>query len=429
MRRVLAVLVVVALVFPASFASADEITDWTHHMFQSAKDMAVSPLVITRHAAMVNAAMFDAVNGVNPVYESIHVAPDSVATDGASARAAAVQAAYLILTRLYPAEVGDLTVQRTASLAGIAESPAAIDKGVAWGNTVGEAIWTFCLTDGFSMVPPLYSGGDALGEWRSLTTPRTNGAGLQFPGMRPWVLNSASQFRPDGPPALESEQYARDFIETQRQTILAVSDVESDKAKNALFWNAGTASQLWNSVALALSESRGLTLSQNAQLFGRMSLAVADAAIVCWDAKYEYTFWRPMTAIAQADLDGNPLTVMDPAWTTTLFVTPNHPDYPSGHSCVSGAFGYILSRYFGEDTSFDVVTDRLVDMNGDPVKQHYSSFSEALEKVVEARVFSGIHFRTACEVGQKLGADVAQFVLTHAVAPLKGGKKLGHLLD
>lgn len=173
-----------------------------------------------------------------------------------------------------------------ASLAGTAESLAAIDKGVAWGNTVGEAIWTFCLTDGFSVVPPPYSGGDALGEWRSLTTPRTNGAGLQFPGMRPWALNSAFQFRPDGPPALESEQYATDFIETQRQTILAVGDVNSDKAQNALFWNAGTASQLWNSVALALSESRGLTLSQNAQLFGRMSLAVADAVIGCWDAKY-----------------------------------------------------------------------------------------------------------------------------------------------
>ena len=154
-------------------------------------------------------------------------------------------------------------------------------------------------------------------------------------------------------------------------------------------------------------------------------MASADAAIACWDAKYTYKFWRPATAIDQAHLDGNPLTTKDPDWTSTLFPTPNHPDYPSGHSCLSGASAHLLSRYFGEATAFDVVTDRLVDSNGDPVKQHYASFSEALEAVIEARVFSGIHFRTACAVGQKLGSKVAQFVLTHAAAPLKGGKKLG----
>ncbi len=428
MRRLLAVLVVSALVFPA-VVSADEITDWTGYMFQSAKDTGTSPIVITRNAAMMHAAMFDAVNGVSPVYKFLRVAPDPAATSGASARAAAVQAAFVILTRLYPTEVGDLTGQRTASLAGIADGAAAVDKGVAWGTTVAEAIWTSSLTDGFSVVPPPYTGSDGIGEWRSLTTPRTNGAGLQFPGMRPWVLNSASQFRPDGPPALDSDKYAADFNETQSQTILAVGNPGSDEAQNALFWNAGTASQLWSSVALALSQSAGLDLSQNAQLFARMSLAGADAAIACWDAKYTYKFWRPATAIAFADLDGNPLTTKDLGWTTTLFPTPNHPEYPSGHSCLSGTSAHILSRYFGEDTDFDVVTDRLVDSNGDPVKRHYTSFSEALGEVIEARVFSGIHFRTACEVGQGLGRKVAQFVLTHAAAPLKGGKKLGHLLD
>ena len=176
---------------------------------------------------------------------------------------------------------------------------------MAWGNTVANAVWNAQLNDGFSVVPPPYTGGDALGEWRSLTTPRTNGAGLQFPGMRPWVLKSGSQFRPDGPPALDSERYAVDFNETQRQTILAVAAPGSNEAQNAIFWNAGTASQLWSSVALALSEGAGLSLSQNAQLFARLSMASADAAIACWDAKYTYTFWRPSTAIDQAHLDGN----------------------------------------------------------------------------------------------------------------------------
>jgi hypothetical protein len=112
-----------------------------------------------------------------------------------------------------------------------------------------------------------------------------------------------------------------------------------------------------------------------------------------------------------------------------LFPTPNHPEYPSGHSCLSGASAQILSRYFGEHSEFDVVTDRPVDSNGDAVKQQYLSFSDALGAVVEARVFAGIHFRTACEVGQRLGSQVAQFVLPHAATPLKGGKKVGQLLD
>ena len=166
MRRVLAILVLSALVLPSSAVSADEITDWTGYFFQSAKDVGTSPLNVTRNAAIVHAAVFDAVNGVDPVYGFLRVAPDPAATAGASARAAAVQAAFVILTRLYPTEIGDLTTQRTASLAGISDA-AAIAKGVDWGNTVADAVWTFSLTDGFSAVPAPYSGGDAIGEWRT----------------------------------------------------------------------------------------------------------------------------------------------------------------------------------------------------------------------------------------------------------------------
>jgi hypothetical protein len=210
--------------------------------------------------------------------------------------------------------------------------------------------------------------------------------------------------------------------------MLAVASPDSNDGKNARFWAAGTASQLWTGVALALSEQAVLTLPENAQLFATMSVSVADAAIACWDGKYEYKFWRPSTAIDQAHLDGNPLTVKDPGWTRTLIGTPNHPEYPSGHSCLSGAFAHVLSRYFGESTEFDVVSDR-TPAAGDSATRHYTSFSHALAEVVEARVFAGIHFRTACEDGQTLGRQVAQFVLTHAAAPLKGGKKLGRLLD
>jgi hypothetical protein len=426
MRRLLSALVASALVCSASTARADEITDWTAKFFEAAKAAATNPTTTARNAAIVHVAVFDAVNGISPVSESIHVAPDADATEGASASAAAVQAAYVIIVKLYGVTAA-LTGARDASLSAIAASDDAIDKGVEWGQTVADQVWAFSLTDGFSVIPAPYSGGTALGEWRSQTG--TNGAGLQIPGMRPWVLKSQSQFRPDPPPALASDRYATDFNETQTQTILTVGNPGSDETRYSLFWNAGTASQLWTGVAMSLSQDRGLSLPQNAHLFARLSMSIADAVIGCWEAKYTYKFWRPFTAIPMAALDGNPQTVADPAWTGALFTTPNHPEYPSGHSCLSGAAGQILSRYFGDKTDFDVVSDRLFNPDLTPVSRSYTSFSAALEEVLNARVFSGIHFRSACEEGQRLGKSVANYVLTHALRPLKGGKKLGHIID
>jgi hypothetical protein len=381
---------------------------------------------MARNAAMFHVAVFDAFNGVDPVSESIHVPPDKEKTAYASARAAAVQAAYVIIGNLY-GRTAALDTALADSLEAIAEDLDAKAKGVVWGQSVADQVWAFCLTDGFSDTPKPYAGGTALGEWRSQNG--TNGAGLQIPAMRPWVLKSQSQFRPDPPPALDSDRYAADFNETQRQAILTVNAPGSEEAIYSLFWNAGTASQLWQGAAISLSDSRGLSLSQNAHLFARLSMAMADAAIGCWEAKYTYKFWRPFTAIPMADLDGNPETTIHPGWTGTLFVTPNHPEYPSGHSCLSGAAGQILSRYFGNKTPFAVVTDRLFNGDMTPVTRSYSSISAALEEVLNARVFPGIHFRSACEAGQRLGKAVANYVLTHALQPLKGGKKLGHLTD
>ena len=424
MRRLLSALVASLVVCLPAPARADEITDWTLRLHAAAKAAATTPTTMARNSAIAHVAVFDAVNGINQVSEPVHVAPDEDATDGASARAAAVQAAYVIITKLYGTTAA-LDTARANSLAAIAASQQAIDKGVAWGQFVADEVWKFCLTDGFNVVPAPYSGGTALGEWRSQNG--TNGAGLQIPGMRPWVLKSQSQFRPDPPPALDSERYAIDFNETQTQAILSIGNPGSDQTRYSLFWNAGTASQLWAGAAIALSQSRGLTLTQNAHLFARLSMSMADAAIGCWEAKYTYKFWRPFTAIPMAGVDGNPLTNADPNWTGALFTTPNHPEYPSGHSCVSGAAGQILSRYFGEKSDFDIVTDRLFNPDMTPVKRSYTSFSAALDEVLNARVFSGIHFRSACEAGQRLGRAVANHVLTHAMHPLKGGKRLGNL--
>ena len=190
----------------------------------------------------------------------------------------------------------------------------------------------------------------------------------------------------------------------------------------------GTASYLWNHVALSLLEpgrddhedgdGRGdreyrhgfrgsRTLLRNARVLATLDIAIADAAIGCWDAKYTYNFWRPITAIRETADDGNEGTAPDPTW-TPLFATPAHPDYPSGHSCVSGAATAVLANEFGERTHFDITSDLLLG-----VTRSFRSFTDALEEVKNARIFSGIHFRTACDDGTTLGKEVAEYVLAH----------------
>jgi len=192
-----------------------------------------------------------------------------------------------------------------------------------------------------------------------------------------------------------------------------------DQTVASWFWASGTASFIWNTLAVSLidrsksdddfeHESHGKnhrSSLDNARLLAVLNVAIADAAIGCWEAKYIYTFWRPVTAIPLASTDGNPATTEDPGW-TPLFATPAHPEYPSGHSCLSGAAGAVLADSFGEKTHFTVESDL---MPG--VFRSFKSFSSALEEVKNARIFAGIHFRTACEVGTQLGANIARFIL------------------
>jgi membrane-associated phospholipid phosphatase len=191
----------------------------------------------------------------------------------------------------------------------------------------------------------------------------------------------------------------------------------ADQTVYAWFWASSTASYLWNNVALSLIDGthddghRSTTL-KNAHLLAMLNLAIADAAIGCWEAKYNFVFWRPVTAIPLADTDSNPATIADPAW-MPLFATPAHPEYPSGHSCVSGAAGVVLARFFGERTRFSVESDV---MPG--VVRQFDSFSAALGEVKNARIFAGIHFRSATDDGQTLGASVAGYVLHNAMQPV-----------
>jgi PAP2 superfamily len=415
-------LAALAVLLPGA-AVADEVTDWNRIMFQAALHATpapTSPLVMSRNAAIVEAAVYDAVNGIQRRYTPLHVQP--AAAPGASIRAAAVQAAYATLVRLYSSQQSTLDQQRATSLAAISSGAAAansvsIARGIAWGQFVADAIWTWRSNDGFTPPPPPFLGGSAVGQWRPTPPGFLSGAGPQFAYMTPWVILSPAQFRPLGPPALDSPRYTSDFLETKSMGSISSSVRSADQTLAAQFWAASTASYYWDTVAVSLGAERHNTLSENARLLALLNVAMADAAIACWEAKYHYVFWRPVTAIPLADTDGNSDTIADPAW-TPLLVTPNHPEYPSGHSTVSGAAAAVLADYFGEATSFSVDSDV---MTG--VVRSFPNFSAALSEIKDARVFAGIHYRSACDDGQMVGIAAAQYVMSNAFQPINGTKE------
>ena len=359
---------------------------------------------------------------LDPRFQSLHVTAD--APHNASERAAAVQAAYAILLKLYPAQDATLlTPHRNASLAALAltESAKSIAAGVAWGQTVADAIWDWRLTDGFTPAPAPFLGVQsivgtpgAVGFWRPTpqglpnNLPGASGAGPQFASMTPWVLLRPSQFRLPPPLALSDPEYAAELNELKVMGIFSGSARTPDQSELALFW-AGNTALYWNRIAAQVSVERGLTLNENAHLFALLNVSMADAGIACWDGKYRYVFWRPITAIRA----GLTPTDAEPNWVPWLDFfptgTPAHPEYPSGHSTVSGSAAFILGSAFGENTHFTVTSDVR------PGTRAFSSFPEAVAEIANARVFGGIHFRISCVRGNTLGRAVADYVSRHAM--------------
>jgi hypothetical protein len=330
-----------------------------------------------------------------------------------------------------------LDARLTASLAAIKtrENPASITKGIACGQEVADAIWTWRSADGFTTPQAPFFGNNLPAEWRSTPTDPYPGtllpmAGRQYVTMTPWAIESPNQFRPVGPPDLNSAQYATDFNETKAMGSRTSALRTADQTNASWFWALSTAPLLWNQVALSLIErrgrdrdddgdrderghqERGRDLLENARILASLNIAMADAAIGCWDAKWEYRFWRPITAIREADL-ANPRIARDPAW-MPLFTTPAHQEYPSGHSCLSGAATTVLADEFGDRTRFSVTSDLILG-----VSRPFRSFSDALEEVKNARIFAGIHFRTACDDGTKIGSAVGRYLLDHKFQRLR----------
>ena len=397
------------LTVPARACAQNAILEWNEIATQFIVVGSQSPVQQTRLMAIVHVAMHDAVSAITGEYEQY--VPGSTASGGISLEAAAIGAAYrAIQGALDP--VG-LDTRFAASLAAHGLSPA--DPGVMFGRSVADRLLALRQNDGASAAAYAFVPEEAgeTGVWAPLGSQTS-----LLPGwgrVTPFVLRSAAQFRPDPPPALDSEQYARDYNEILLVGAAASPTRTSEQQQIAQFWRASPTA-LWNPLLRRALVMRGDDLSSAARVMALFYLAASDASVACWEAKYVYNFWRPQVAIARGHEDGNDETVGVPNW-RPLIDTPPHPDYVSAHAANSAAMAFVLRSIFGDNPGY-VIEARSSTAPG--FVRYWETFSEGVDEVIDARVYSGIHFRTADVAGARLGRQVAQFVFRHALRVSRG---------
>lgn len=402
MRSAALLATVAASVALAAPARADTVTDWNAHAVNALGATAgQTPPVSVLGLAMVHGAVYDAVNAIDRRYEPYLGAPR--ARWWYSKDAAAATAAYRVLAGLVPAQQPALEALYTASLATV---PAgwARDGGIAVGDSAAATMLATRANDGrFGAFR--FPVGTAPGEWRPTPPALINDPNAWVARVTPFLIPSPSQFRSRGPNALASAEYAAEFNEVKSIGSLASTVRTADQTDAARFWGGGFAP--WIVASRQLSVDHGLRIADNARLFAMLYLTTADAGIACWDDKAHWRFWRPITAIREAGTDGNPATEPDDRW-ESLIAAPPYPDHPSGLMCFSGSLASTLRDFFGTNRIAFSVTSA-----NSGTTRSYATFSQAVKEGIDARVWSGIHFRIADEHGARIGKRVARYRAKH----------------
>ena len=359
------------------------------------------------HMGIVHATIYDAIVAIEGGYRPFAIT--TTAPPNTSVDAAIAAAAHRVLVARFPDQQAALDDLYFAYLNGL-EDGEAKSNGIQVGEEVGMGMLQLRANDGLDSVVPYVQRASGAGVYEP--TASAPPLGTRMPNVRPLALERASQFRPEGPPALRSLEYARDFNEVKTLGRVDSSVRTADQTAVALFWTDHDIPQ-WNRSLLRLAADRGLSSIETARMLAMAHVAGGDAMIGCFDAKYEYLSWRPLHAIRRADTDGNSHTVPDPAWQPVL-ATPNHPEYPSAHACHTTAIAEALESFFGPGRlRFSI--DSLV--TGET--RSYARFKEVVEEVNNARVWAGFHFRSSQEDGSTLGRRVGRFVVRNFFQPLE----------
>ena len=407
--------------------SADVVLQWNGVMMDMLRQTSpgVGPTVAARDMAVMDVAVYDAVNGIDG-----SSAPFLVQRRGpkdASEEAAAVQAAFRTLWGMFPAQRATLRSDLNQTLAPLGNGNA-VRKGARYGEFVAERVLQSRANDG-SNASVQYMPGTQPGQWvPDPLNPTQQAWGPGEGAVTPFVVKSSQQFLPPAPPALDSQAYADAVNEAESIGALDSTTRTADQTQAAYFWaydHAGTGSPLvmYNQAVTTIARQMGNTLVQNAKLFALIGLANADAGFTAWETKFVFNLWRPISAIRHADLDNNPLTTADPNWTplgapgdgVVPNFTPPFPSYVSGHATFGAATFEVLKKFYGTDNiHFTLASDELPG-----VTRSYDSFSQAAAENGMSRIYLGIHYSFDNIQGQAVGRFVADYVVQHALKPGK----------
>jgi hypothetical protein len=382
-----------------------QVVQWNRTLLVIVRTPGAPPATIhpTRSFAIMHGAIHDAVSAIDRTHKLYLVRLS--ASHFTSQEVAAAAAAHEVLVKLYPNFQATLDAQFQQALTQLPNAGKA--DGISIGNTVANRILALRSNDGSNAEPIPYVFGNDPGDYQS--TPPNFPKQPQFTHwshVTPFALESANQFRPGGPPTLTSDRYSDAFDQVKSLGIANSTTATADEALTGRVWN-GANQNYWNEIAQTASLAHNLTTAENARLFALLNLSFADGVIAFYDAKYTYNFWRPATAIRAAATDGNPETEADPNWLPEVGNTTPDPSYPGAHAVISAAGAEVLVSFFHNDHfEFSVTSEVLAG-----VDRSFTSFSAAAEEATLSRIFAGVHFLFDLTAGQRLGNDVADFVV------------------
>ncbi|HEY6489487.1 MAG: vanadium-dependent haloperoxidase [Terracidiphilus sp.] len=403
------------LLFGPVVAKADPVLDWNAIAVDTAVVNGQNPFAQARFAAIVQVAVFEAVNAVTGDYRPYIGGID--APRGASADAAAIEAAYRVLSTYFPASASTLGAARASSLASIPDGNGKIG-GIATGDAAANALIALRANDGSSPAQFKTPGPPVPGEWQAtVSCPIVNGVAsgiaLQWQNVTPFGIRGAKDFLLGPPPALRSNEYAKTYNEVMTVGSVDSSERPPDRSDVATYYAATSPTQALNQAARQVAQEQRRTLSENARALALINMAVSDSLVAAFFNKYVYNFWRPETAIHAGDTDGNPKTEADPNW-QPFIVTPCFPSYPSNHGSAANAAVAVMRRLYGEGGHSMTLSNSAVPT----IVLQYTSFKQITDDISDARVFGGIHYRTDQDAGALLGVAIGREVYKHNLRPV-----------
>jgi hypothetical protein len=417
MRPTILVVVLVLLLAPLP-ANADMVLDWNKCILDAIRTTETVPPTASRSLAIMHAAIYDSVNSIYKSYTPYKYQLPNYST--ASAEAAVASAAYNVLKDLFPSQIQNFQNQYIKSIASITPGQAT-DRGIQLGQQVAQLMLQLRQNDGWDTLSNYKPKDPSVpGAWQP-SWPGYDPCLLpQWGDVTPFAMKPGHPFRQAGPPALASkagtESYLYNFNQVKALGAINSSSRTPEQTEIAQFWAylPGTATPPghWNDIAQTVAQSQANSLAENARLFALLNLSQADVGITAWDMKAYFDFWRPITGIRNADIDGNDDTVADPNW-LPLLETPNFGSYVSGHSTFSGAAAIILAKFFDDDT---IAFSSTSDSSG--VTRNFQSFSEAAEESGISRVYGGIHWNFDCFDGLAAGQELGEYVFANYLSPV-----------